>query len=185
MKRIIKLSLTVICLIALAGYAHAAVNTATFGDMNSSNVYRMTADSDGTITFASDTSLKIPYKSITSTTIDQWLVTTDSGRWIVDYGASGMTITDGTIVASGHKIHLPPASVGMTYSISTGVKEYITVDCDTTDVIQYSISGVGLNAGDSLKSSGNAGDAIQVYCPTAGKWIIWGIMGSWTDNGAS
>jgi energy-converting hydrogenase Eha subunit H len=54
MKKLI----AIIAVLALTGgIAFAAATTGTFGDQNASKVYRMSADTDGKITLASDTIL--------------------------------------------------------------------------------------------------------------------------------
>lgn len=52
-----KIMAIVLPLLFVGGVAIAAVTTGTFGDQNSSKVYRMIVDSDGVITVAADSVL--------------------------------------------------------------------------------------------------------------------------------
>lgn len=159
-----------------------AADIATFGDYNSSNVYRLTANTDGTLTYASDTSIKYPYKSYTSKeSTSVQLVTTDSGRVIIDFGTA-VTGSRGY----GNKFVLPPSAVGLKYTIAVGAYNYVTVDTySTSDKILYTVSNSPLDLGDSIKSAGVTGDSVTVSCPYSGYWVIESMFGTWTDNGTN
>lgn len=174
------LLIAILCLLSSASFA--AVTTATLGDQNSSSVYRLTCDSDGVCTYAQDTGIKYPYVSYTTapTTVGVTLTAAQSGTTIVDTGGGGPTTT-----GSCRKFTLPTAAPGMEFSFSTGSKCTMTVDVQSTDTIQYSISGTGLDAGDSIKSTGQAGDSVQLFSPAAGQWNLKAMKATWTDNGTN
>lgn len=179
------LSLIAVCL--MIGPVHAATVTATFGDMNSSSESRIKADTDGTVTYAADTSIVYPYKTYNngslSTTGPVSLAITDSGRTITDFGGKS---AGSSVAGWGLKYVLPACSsstLGATYSFATATKSTITVDtASTSDTIGYSISGTALDAGDSIKSTGQAGDAVTVVCAASGVWSITNMKATWTDN---
>jgi len=159
----------------------AQSRTATFGDQNSSNVYRMTADSYGVITFASDTGIKYPYESFSSSTVGTNTITaSETGKTIVDMCGvtNGVAINQG-----GSKYTLPTAVVGMEFTLSAGGQCFVTLDVDDMDTILYSSSSTGMHAGDSLKSTGQAGDNVTLFCPATTKWQVKSMFGTWTDNG--
>lgn len=110
------------------------------------------------------------------------LLENESGKIISDTGAS----TDGSCNTAGwggSKHTLPRAKVGLTYTLTAGSKCYVTLDTiDTSDIIRYSVSGTLLDAGDSVKSTGQAGDSVTVVSTVAGKWDIKEMKGTWTDN---
>lgn len=175
-------SLLLLVAILFPVLANAADNVATFGNQNSSNVYRVVADTDGVVTFASDTGIKYPYEHYTSANTNNTLTAAESGKVITDTGAaSGPTAT-----GSCSKHILPTAAPGLVFTFTAGSKCSMTVDtADTNDTILYSISGTGLDAGDSIKSTGQAGDSVTVFSTLANKWSIIQMKGSWTDNGTN
>lgn len=113
----------------------------------------------------------------TATSVTRQLTARESGRYIED--------------RVGKKFSLPRAAVGLQYTFSTGynaggLRVTSTVDTlDTADIIDYSISGTSLDAGDSVKSTGQAGDSVTVTCTSANKWSITQMKAVWTDNGTS
>ena len=180
-KQILGLLLALVVLWSAPAFA-ITETTATFGDQNSSGDYRMKAEFDGTsgyVTFARDTGILFPYESYTTASTNNTLLAAESGKTITDFGgASGPT-------ASGacSKHILPRAAPGLQFSFATGSKCTMTVDTvDTSDTILYSISGTGLDAGDSIKSTGQAGDSVTVFSTEANKWQIKAMKATWTDN---
>lgn len=162
-----------------------AETTATFGDQNSSGEYRIKATFDGTsgvVTYAADTGIQYPYERYTSANTPNTLIAAESGKTLSDTGgASGPTAS-----GFGSKHTLPRAAVGMEFTFTVASKSFITVDTvDASDTIEYSISGTGLDAGDSIKSAGQAGDAVTLFCTVANKWSIKDMKGVWTDNGTN
>jgi hypothetical protein len=170
-----------IALMLLTTVSYAASVTATFGDANSNAQYRVKSDTDGTITFASDTSISYPYSDVTSATVAQALAATDSGKIIIDEGNGSL---------SGHKFTLPRAAPGLEFTIVVGAQNispsgliYTTVDTvDTSDKIDFSISSVALSLGDSIKSTGQTGDSVTLCSAKANHWGVCSMKGSWTDN---
>jgi len=119
----------------------------------------------------------------TATTGSVALTATQSGAVITDMGGSA---TGPTTVGSCNKYTLPRAAPGLTYTLSTGSKCTATLDTlDTSDTILYSISGTGLDAGDSIKSTGQAGDSVTVTSTVANKWTVSQMKSVWTDNGTN
>lgn len=176
-----KMMLLLVAVLLLgASPVFAANATATFGDQNSSGVYRVVADTDGVVTFASDTGIKYPYEHVTSVATET-LTAAQTGITITDYG---VRYPNGSAACSKHV--LPRAVAGLQYTLVTGSKCFTDFDTvDTSDTILYSIAGTDLDAGDSVKSTGQIGDSITVMSTSAGTWVIKSMKGTWTDNGSS
>jgi len=105
-----------------------------------------------------------------------------SGTVFSDLGG----VTSDTLSGYGSKYTLPRATVGLTYTLTVGSLSTATLDTlDTSDTFMYSISGTGLDMGDSIKSTGQAGDSVTVVCAKAGTWSIKSMKGTWTDNGTN
>lgn len=187
MKRIL---LLIAFLLAVVGNVFAVATTdqitATMGDQNSSGQYRVQTQFDGTngyLRFSSDTGIFLPYLNYTSVgTTNITLTAAQSGITITDSGG-----TQGpTGVGFCRKFVLPTASPGMQFSFAAGSKCTITVDtADTNDTIMYSISGTGLDAGDSIKSTGQAGDSVTLFSTVANQWQVKAMKSTWTDNGTN
>jgi hypothetical protein len=165
MKRI--LSLAVIALMVFASPIFAAVTTATFGDYNSSNAYRLTADSDGVLTFASDTAVKYPYSTAST---NQTLTATQSGSTIIFNNGSG-------VAQNGTTFLLPTAVVGMQFTIVADVAKWFFVDAQSTDTINFSTATAGQRISNSATAI--AGDSITLFCATANKWSVVDHNGTW------
>lgn len=165
MKRII--SLAVIALLVLCSQSFAAVTTATFGDYNSSNVYRLSANSDGTLTFASDTSILYPYSTAST---NQTLTALQSGSTIIFNNGAGSA-------ANGTAFTLPTAAVGMQYTIVADVAKWFFVDAQSTDTINFSTATAGQRISNSASAA--AGDSITLFCATATKWSVVDHFGTW------
>lgn len=122
---------------------------------------------------------QVIYEQYTAANTNNSLGADETGKYLTDMGgASGPTA-----VGSGSKHILPRAAVGLTYTISVGSKSTVTVDTlDTSDTILYSISGTGLDAGDSIKSTGQAGDSVTLTSTAANTWSVTQMKGTWTDN---
>lgn len=165
MKRI--LSLTVIALLVICVQSFAAVTTATFGDYNSSNVYRLSANSDGTLTYASDSSIMYPYSTAST---NQTLTALQSGSIFVFNNGSGTA-------QSGTQFNLPTAAVGMQYTIVSDIAKWFFVDSQSTDTIKFSTAVAGNRINNS--SSAAAGDSITLFCATANTWSVVSRVGTW------
>lgn len=182
----LRLLIALVCLMAVSAPAFAVTETTgTFGDQNSSLEYRMNATYDGTsgvVTFASDTGIKYPYERYTTANTNNTLLAAESGKVIVDTG--GTTAGLSMSANSGCSKHiLPTAAPGLEFTFTAGAKCFMTVDTtDTNDLIEYSISGTNLDAGDSIKSTGQAGDTVTLFSTVANKWSITAMKGTWTDN---
>jgi hypothetical protein len=181
-----KLALFLLLVFGFASVASATRVNATFGDRNSSNKYRIQGDTDGVVKFASDTGVVYPYQTVTTLNLARLLVTADSGAVITDFGGN---TPSATVAAQGYgsKFFLPPGgdatTLGTKYKISVGFKGSVTLDTyDTSDIILYSITGTVLDAGDSIKSTGQAGDSVTVECTAANTWSIVDMHGIWSDN---
>lgn len=193
MKRI--LSIALFALLAFNGLAHATQLKATFGDKDTSDVYRISqytgtpnSYTAGWVKYSPITGVVYPYRSYTTTGPSiEWLATNDSGSVITDFG--GVTANTSAPVTAGFgSTHiLPPAgdatTLGTEFTISLGSRSSATVDVySSSDVILYSISGAGLSAGDSIKSTGQAGDSVTLRCTSANTWSVVQMKGAWTDN---
>lgn len=150
-----------------------AETTATFGDQNSSGTYRMVATNSGTnaadglITFAFDTGIKFPY-------------TTGSTTYTITAAQTGTTIVfnnGGGTASNGTTFLLPTAVVGMQYTIVADVAKWFYLDCQTTDVINFSTATAGQRISNSATAV--AGDSITVFCATAGQWSVKSRIGTW------
>lgn len=173
------LTLLLVACLSLPAFA-VTETTATFGDQNSSKAYRMKATFDGTsgvITFASDTGILYPYERYTAANTNNTLLAAESGKTISDTGGAGSYCS---------KHILPTAAPGLEFTFSAASKCTMTVDTvDTNDTIEYSIAGTSLDAGDSIKSTGQAGDTVTLFSTVANKWSITAMKGTWTDNGTN
>lgn len=172
--------IALLVMLSLPAISFAASTTATFGDQNSSNAYRVIADTDGTVTYQSDTGIMYPYVNYSTypTTVGVTLTAAQSGTTITDTGG-GTT----RLAGSCRKFTLPTAVAGMSFSFAAGAFQCtMTVDVQSTDTIQYSISSVGLDAGDSIKSTGQAGDSVTLFSTAANLWQVKSMKAVWTDN---
>lgn len=173
MKRI--LSLAVIALLALTSRGFCDVATATMGDQNSSNVYRLTAysgNSSGTqygyLTYAQDTGLFLPY--VANATTNTTLTAYQSGTTIIFGNGAGVAL-------NGTQYTLPAATVGMEFTIASDVAKWFYVDPNGTDTIKI----LNFVAGGRVAniSSAAAGDSITLFCGVAGSWTIKAKSGTW------
>jgi hypothetical protein len=159
MKRLLFVLMAVLMVAALPCYA--ANKTATFGDMNSSDEYRMTADTDGVITFASDTGIVLPYDTATT------------GETLTA-AKSGVTMVSSATVA-GAKFILPTATVGLSIRLVAGTAYTIDAKPQSTDKINYSTAVTG----NKIVSAGGLADSVELFCATAGQWEIASMKGTW------
>lgn len=125
---------------------------------------------------------QVIWERYTGSNTNNQLTADETGKVIVDVG-SGAGISS---PAGGSKHILPRAAVGLNYKICTGSKAVITVDTlDANDTIEVSIGGTVLDAGDSLKSTGQAGECLTVISTAANKWNAEMDPAVWTDNGSN
>lgn len=121
------------------------------------------------------------------------LIAQQTGAYIVDYGGYSQTPTIDTLSGTGGHYVLPPAYPGIKISISSASKSVITVDTlgsafattegliyAVADTIEFSPAGVGMTAGQNLKSPGYAGDSITLYCAVQGQWQVDSMQGATT-----
>lgn len=164
MKRILLVAM--IALLAISSKGFAAVKTATFGDYNSSNVYRVTADSDGVITYAQDTGIILPYTTATTNTT---LGAAQSGTTMVFTGSS-----------NNSKFILPTASVGMQFTVVSDSTSYVNIVPQSTDTINFA----NLTQGQELANSSSPakGDAVTLFCAVANKWSVKNMRNTWVGN---
>ncbi len=168
MKRI--LALVILAIITISANAFAANKTATFGDYNSSGVYRMTATDDGVITYAQDTGVVYPY--IATATTNTTLTAAQSGTTVVLNNGNG-TAANGTMYT------LPSATVGLNFSFITDVAKSMIIHPNGTDTINYA----SISAGNGITNTSAAkGDSIGVFCAIAGKWSLKNITGTWASS---
>lgn len=125
---------------------------------------------------------QVPVYANTAANTAVAILAKQSGTVFSDLGG----VTSDTLTGFGSKFTLPRATVGLNYTLSVGSKSTATLDTlDTADTFMYSISGTGLDMGDSMKSTGQAGDSVSVVCTQAGKWSISSMKSVWTDNGTN
>lgn len=156
-----------------------STTTGTLGDQNSSKDYRVTATNDGVVHFAADTGITYPYTHYTAANTPVALTAAQSGLRITDMGGAAGP----TAAGSCSKWTLPTAAPGLEFTFSAGSKCSMTVDTvGTGDTILYSITGTGLDGGDSIKSTGQAGDSVTLFSTVANKWSIKAMKAVWTDN---
>lgn len=165
MKRILILALFSLFVANIPAFA--AVTTATFGDYNTSNAYRLTANSDGTLSFASDTSILYPYSTAST---NQTLNALQSGSVIVFNNGLG-TAQNATAFT------LPTAVVGMQYTIVADITKWFFVDAQSTDTINFSTASAGQRISNSASAA--SGDSITLFCATANKWSVSNREGTW------
>jgi len=148
------------------GVGECGITTA-LGNKNSSGNYRMTIDTDGIVTFQTDTAINFPYQSGTT---NDTLTAADSGRTYV--------IGEGTDAAPF--LRLPAAVPGMVFPfISSSSSHSVYIIPNGTDIINYA----SLVAGDSIYNSSAAkGDSITLICTTANQWDVDIHNGTWADG---
>ncbi len=136
-------------------------------------------NSDQTLIPATTSSTKIVVEKYTSINTNNTLATTETGHVIADYGGT-------TTNRYCSKHILPRAANGLIFTVTAAGVCSVTVDTvDTSDTIIKSISGTKLDAGDSLKSTGQSGDYLMVCGTAANEWSVCGQFGAWTDNGSN
>lgn len=138
--------------------------------------------------------------------VDEWRInyqdtlipTTSAGEQVIINNYTTNTATyafatqeTGVIVVDniGTKFTLPRAAAGLRFTVVAGYNTTSgrpvasTVDTvDTSDTIIYSISGTKLDAGDSIKSTTQAGDAVTLCGSAANQWVICDMKAVWSDN---
>lgn len=159
--------LLVAALLFSAGLAQAAPLTATFGDQNSSKAYRLQADTTGTVTYASDTSVLFPYSVATT---NQTLTVANSGSIIV-FNNSASTAANGTMFT------LPTAAVGMQFTIISDIAKFMYIKPASTDTINFSTATAGQRLQNITTAA--AGDSISLFCASAGNWSVVDKTGTW------
>lgn len=162
--RLFKFIAIVFSLLVLSCSPVAAAVTATLGDQNSSGEYRVKVDTDGVVTFASNTGILFPYEAATTS---DTLTAAESGKTIVSSAPTyPPTFT------------LPVAAVGMEFSFVAATAVSIILDPNGTDIFKYA----SLSAGDRIyNSTAAAGDTIRVFCATANEWAVTPVVGTWAD----
>lgn len=151
------------------------------GDTDKFSIAQWCIDSQDTLIPSATAGQKVIYETVSNTATSlRFLATQETGKVITDIGNGTNPVDAGK---SCGKYMLPRASVGLTYTLSVGSRCFATLDtADTSDTILYSISGTGLDAGDSIKSTGQAGDSVTVTSTAANKWSITQMKGVFTDN---
>lgn len=145
--------------------------TGTLGNQNSSGDYAVTVTNDNVVHFAQDTGLLFPY---TTASTNQTLTAVQTGVTLVFNNGAG---TANNLVI----FTLPTAAVGMSYSFIADIAKSFRIKPQSADIINFStaVAGSKINNG----GSGAAGDAITLFCATAGKWSIKYKVGTWAvDN---
>lgn len=161
MKRI--LSIVALLAIAFCSNAFAVQRTATFGDKNSLNVYRLTATNDGVLTYAQDTGIKYPYTTATTTTT---LTAVQTGTTLVV-----------TPIQNNTRVNLPASTVGSIYNVIDSAAFSLAVYPVTGETINFA----SLTASQGLINSTSPakGDALTLICTVAGKWDVYEMRNTW------
>lgn len=145
--------------------------TSTLGTQNSNGDYAVTVTQDRVVHFAQDTGTLFAY---TTASTNQTLTAAQTG--------TTMVFNNGAGTASGlTAFTLPTAAVGMRFTVIADIAKSFRIKPQSADIINYStaIAGSKVNNGGSAL----AGDSIQLFCATAGKWSIATKVGTWTvDN---
>ena len=168
MKKI--LLLIALLLPASLSWATSGDAVSTFGDQNSSNVYRVVADNNGVVTFAQDTGIKYPY---TTGSTNQTLTAAQTGTTIIFNNGSG-------VATNGTTFTLPTAVVGMKYTVVADIAKWFYLTPQSTDTINFLASAQGYRMNNS--STKAAGDSITVLCATANTWSIVDKNGTWATG---
>lgn len=157
-KLLLSLLLLVICTPSFAGV------TATFGDQNSSGLYRVAADTDGVVTFQSNTGILWPYEAATTS---DTLTAYETGKTIVATAAATFT--------------LPTAAPGMQFTVIAGTNKVIALDPASGDRFYYGANGFWSNGDRIWNTSSTTGDSVTIFSTTANRWDVRGIVGTWAD----
>lgn len=99
---------------------------------------------------------------------------------------AGVIINTGVV---GTEVYTLPAATtaNMRFTFIDGkasTTNTFSVDPAGTDKIIFSISGLPLDAGDKITSTGQSGDSTTLISDASGNWYIESMKGSWTDGGA-
>ena len=166
MKKII---LLLAILLSACSQSWASIDglVSTLGIKNSSNVHPIEVDKDGLVVFGATAAMKFPYATGSTT---YTITAAQTGTTIVFNNGAGTAV-------SGAIFMLPTAVVGMQYTIVADVAKYFYLDCQTSDIINFSTA----TAGQRISNSGSAaaGDSITVFCATDGQWSIKNKVGTW------
>lgn len=174
MKRILSF---LIAAVLLTSNAYATQRTATFGDYNASNVYRLRADMDsstsncaanstcGWVVFAQDTGIYWPYVTATTTTT---LVPAQSGTTIVVIPIANQT-----------RINLPAATVGAQYTIVDSAAFSLAVYPAVGETIRF--ASLATSAGLVNSSTPAKGDSLELFCSVAGAWDVRNMRNTWAS----
>jgi len=154
---------------------------ATFGGRNETTKnYRLTATRDTNGAYITVSPANVgwypAYQVFSTSNTTNSLSAVDSGRRLID------------ISTYGSRFVLPKPVPGLEIEVCSGAENTVTLDTQSiADTIIYTISGTALNAGDSIVSSGNAGDCVRVTAgDAADTWYITGMgQFQWTDNGSN
>lgn len=167
MKRFLFLIALLVCFYT---NAMADVVTATVGDRNNSNVYRLSASRDsnnnGYLTYAADSGIKYPYlESTTNLTLASY----QAGIIIGVYPSQNNTA-----------FTLPTAVPGLDYLFISG-KAGATwkIVIQSTDFIAFAGQPAGGGTG-IVNSSAAQGDQIELFCIFTGQWLVRDKTGTWT-----
>lgn len=165
----------VLLLVAVALMLYASPALAVCADTDKFCVDEWRIDYQDTMIPTSSAGQKIIMNNYTTNTTPYSFATQETGVTVVDN--------------IGTKFILPRADAGLRFTIVSGYNTTsgrpvsTTVDTvDTSDIINYSISGTKLDAGDSVKSTGQAGDSVTLCGQAANQWAICGMKAVWTDN---
>lgn len=168
-----------LALALLIVFPHGAFAASCDSNTDKWNIGNFCVTTNDTFIPSTSAGQQVVTENYTSANTNNSLSATESGKFITDTG--GGPGVGG--VGSCSKHILPRAAAGLTYTITAGTECTVTVDTlDSSDLIRYSISGTELDAGDSIKSTGQAGDSVTVTSTVANKWSITNMKGTWTDN---
>lgn len=102
------------------------------------------------------------------------LTAAESGKTVI-YDRGGIVLAAGLVPP----IVLPPAAVGLEFTIVSGGAQITRVKPGSSDRIKYSTCATA----DSIRSSGNTvADSVTVICGTGNTWYVSAMKGAWTDS---
>lgn len=101
-------------------------------------------------------------------TADYTVLASESGKLFSTVGAAGAVT-----------FAMPAATPGLKYRFHVGAAQELRIDPNGTETISLPSTGVAGAAGKYLTANA-AGETVDIECPVAGTWAVFGFTGTWT-----
>lgn len=108
------------------------------------------------------------YGAVEAHTADDTLLSSESGTTHTNAGASGAIV-----------LTLPAATVGLTFRFVVRAAQELRIDPAGSETISLPSTGVP-GAGGAYLTANAIGEAVELFCDTAGTWTAGFFTGTWT-----